>query len=240
MKKISILFIVTIFSVLLLTSGAQATVYNFTDDIKIWPNQTGSNLLPNTDENGDPKLSGMTVTTDANGYLTSIKINFTSNFNTAIRYFWDSLFINSNWDQNMDNFDEWDYYVKRPDMSDDDVFSAYNVGSGYEYTHVGDSQTYPYGGARTGHVNGLNTTSMAGLTPGSFLTDVDFDYVNDHALTYYFANGAIYLGGNFVIGYTESCANDVLLATHAPIPGAVWLLGSGLVGLVGLRRKFIS
>lgn len=24
---------------------------------------------------------------------------------------------------------------------------------------------------------------------------------------------------------------------HAPIPGAVWLLGSGLIGLVGLRRK---
>jgi hypothetical protein len=27
-------------------------------------------------------------------------------------------------------------------------------------------------------------------------------------------------------------------ATSVPIPGAVWLLGSGLVGLVGMRRKF--
>jgi hypothetical protein len=27
-------------------------------------------------------------------------------------------------------------------------------------------------------------------------------------------------------------------ASPVPIPGAVWLLGSGLIGLVGLRRKF--
>jgi hypothetical protein len=25
-----------------------------------------------------------------------------------------------------------------------------------------------------------------------------------------------------------------------PIPGAVWLLGSGLIALVGLRRKFVK
>ena len=26
--------------------------------------------------------------------------------------------------------------------------------------------------------------------------------------------------------------------SHAPIPGAVWLLGSGILGLAGIRRKF--
>lgn len=25
-----------------------------------------------------------------------------------------------------------------------------------------------------------------------------------------------------------------------PIPGAVWLLGSGLLGLIGLKRKFLA
>jgi hypothetical protein len=33
---------------------------------------------------------------------------------------------------------------------------------------------------------------------------------------------------------------DDISANQVPIPGAVWLLGSGLVGLAGLRRKFKS
>ena len=31
-----------------------------------------------------------------------------------------------------------------------------------------------------------------------------------------------------------------LTYNKVPLPGAVWLLGSGLVGLAGLRRKFRS
>lgn len=31
--------------------------------------------------------------------------------------------------------------------------------------------------------------------------------------------------------------SDVLVTQAVPIPGAIWLLGSGLLGLVGLRRK---
>ena len=33
---------------------------------------------------------------------------------------------------------------------------------------------------------------------------------------------------------------DDISVNPVPIPGAVWLLGSGLVGLAGLRRKFKS
>jgi hypothetical protein len=33
---------------------------------------------------------------------------------------------------------------------------------------------------------------------------------------------------------------DNVAATPVPIPGAVWLLGSGLLGLIGLRRKFLG
>jgi hypothetical protein len=45
-------------------------------------------------------------------------------------------------------------------------------------------------------------------------------------------------------GYSDYRNSDfgfyALETTPTPIPGAVWLLGSGLVGLVGLRRKFRS
>jgi len=30
----------------------------------------------------------------------------------------------------------------------------------------------------------------------------------------------------------------ILSGSRIPIPGAIWLLGSGLIGLVGFRRKF--
>ena len=33
-------------------------------------------------------------------------------------------------------------------------------------------------------------------------------------------------------------ADDFTIATPIPIPGALWLLGSGLIGIVGIRKKF--
>ena len=35
----------------------------------------------------------------------------------------------------------------------------------------------------------------------------------------------------------NGCFSNVSISSATPIPGAVWLLGSGLAGLVGLRRK---
>lgn len=42
---------------------------------------------------------------------------------------------------------------------------------------------------------------------------------------------------NGLANHAMSITTSVLEVTATPIPGAVWLLGSGLVGLVGIRRK---
>lgn len=59
--------------------------------------------------------------------------------------------------------------------------------------------------------------SSLGLTGGPGATSADFAWTNFSANTF----GAINSGQTFV-----------------PLPGAVWFLGSGLIGLVGLRKKF--
>ena len=49
--------------------------------------------------------------------------------------------------------------------------------------------------------------------------------------------------GTYYFHYTFECGNDLLMGqvsitgSNVPLPGAVWLLGSGLLGLVGLRRR---
>ena len=43
---------------------------------------------------------------------------------------------------------------------------------------------------------------------------------------------------NGILAYAD--ADTVVITAVVPIPGAVWLLGSGLIGLVGFRRKFTT
>ncbi|QJB56652.1 VPLPA-CTERM sorting domain-containing protein [Pseudodesulfovibrio sp. zrk46] len=45
------------------------------------------------------------------------------------------------------------------------------------------------------------------------------------------------LEGDFLLS-SAKLEFDASLPSATPIPGAVWLLGSGLIGLVGLRRKY--
>lgn len=67
-------------------------------------------------------------------------------------------------------------------------------------------------------------------------------------------NNIAYNVGDLIIGLNDNllenrcgtCGDDedyddlVLVAKPTPIPGAVWLLGSGLMGLIGIRRKITS
>lgn len=94
------------------------------------------------------------------------------------------------------------------------------------------------------------------------VNDLNFDllanntelYVNGDYTTNLLAGHSNYEGTLFdLLGYNlnnvsslsfEASAGstgiDDITYTPTPIPGALWLLGSGLVGMVGLRRKFRS
>lgn len=57
--------------------------------------------------------------------------------------------------------------------------------------------------------------------------------------TFTFTDG-LEASSDWIFGWTVNCGNDVIYehgTSEAPIPGAVWLLSSGLLGLIGVRRR---
>lgn len=69
--------------------------------------------------------------------------------------------------------------------------------------------------------------------------------VSDHMVTWLITGGSS--AGNYAIAWEDMLSpswdqdfNDLVVEVTVapiPIPGAVWLLGSGLIGIVGIRRK---
>ena len=102
----------------------------------------------------------------------------------------------------------------------------------------------------------FNEVTWLDFFPGEnkwFVTIASFaDYKDKDLLTHYGMPGGLYNGNcnisfeaeddNPTDGFTSSkvLSGDISNYPAVPIPGAVWLFGSGLIGLVGLGRKFRS
>ena len=206
----------TMAAIFMLAGSAMANSITITwqDTTVNWP---GYKTTPYGDEYGTPKISSFSLTYDAvTRDLESIVINMTD------RRVWDSLFINNDGD----GYGNWDFYV-RDNTMDESVpptnATLSTVAANYQYTFCGAL-------GRTGHPNGIEA---AYLTPVSgLLASLIWDSTAN-TLTYTFNDGIV-LGQSFQIGYTPWCANDVILT---PEPGILMLLGFGILGLAGFRRR---
>ncbi len=101
----------------------------------------------------------------------------------------------------------------------------------------------------------FNEVTWLDFYPGDekwFITIASFtDYKNEDLLTHYGMPSVLY-NGNFNISFevqntdpTDGFVSSRVLSGDisnypVPIPAAVWLLGSGLIGLVGLRRRRVE
>lgn len=103
-------------------------------------------------------------------------------------------------------------------------------------TRFEDGKTTPDDGAMItalydGNNYQANTTGpwdTALIYDGSYLTDISLSGTISFANEVFFGSGDERLKAGIVFEYP---------CNQVPIPGAVWLLGSGLVALVGIRRR---
>ena len=127
--------------------------------------------------------------------------------------------------------------------------TAVSTEAGYTNTFVltdGTSDTVLFSNKNTSNWNTAVTVDLE----STYFNDGHHDYALDTyniytaiVTTAFYYGSILFDVGDLVIMFNDSASDkdydDFLLhGTATPIPGAVWLLGSGLVGLVGIRRKF--
>jgi len=216
MKALAKIFLLSTL-ILLISGSAYCLTITYNDNYANWP---GWNIDPR-DEIGWPKvkdIQGVAVTIDgASQSLQSVVIALKTNE----RRVWDTLFINTG---GGGKYDSWDFYV-RDDKLDNTGHQLYSVDDPNNYAYL--LSTF----GRPGHPSGIDPND---LTASAISSSVVWDG-NTNTLTYTFGSGIV-LGRNFVIGYSQTCANDVFLT---PEPTTLLLLGAGLIGLGFLARRKI-
>lgn len=239
MKKYLKIFGLVISSIFLFTGGAYSASYTIADNTIAFPGY--ENPLYPQDSIGSPRVNYMEINTYANGDLASVIIRIEANLLIP-----DALLINNDRSQG-DAYDGWDYYVKT-----NANYPPYNPPGRVSTLYAVDEKNYDYTFATTGRighpsgivindaVNAIDTWynfQASDPTPPTLYLGWAFNPDADGLggeIVYNFKEG-LHLNAGWVIGYTEYCANDVILT---PEPISLVLLGLGLIGVAGIRRKF--
>ncbi len=219
MKNFIKVFMLSVLALTLMVETSYCLTIKYNDNYANWPGW----FIDPRDYIGYPRIQdiqGVNVTIDdVSRGLQSVVITM----ETPQRQIWDTLFINTG---GAGSYQAWDYYVR----TDFGGPTLYSVNDPNNYTYI--LAPGPAPGRREGHPAGIVSSDLTQDALG-ILNSVIWDDSGPYTLSYSFDPGIV-LGSNFVIGYSQWCANDVFLT---PEPTAILLLGMGLIGVGVLARK---
>ena len=121
-------------------------------------------------------------------------------------------------------------------ITDSDVTFGTSLGTGLDVDAIADTTSFP-GIVDLFEVSFLDSTTLLGLQSASF-TLATLTFTADGLGTSDLSSDVINVGDAF--GYTVYGVQTAdAKVTATPVPGAIYLLGTGLIGLVGFgRRRF--